>query len=72
MLNIEGHKTRYTFPLHVIVKSRLDGLSLPDPSDLGYGVSGEGDLDDHVLALVEVGGDAEPRWHVQFRGGCSI
>lgn len=59
-----------TFPLDVVVVSRLDGLSLAHPRDLGHGVAREGDLYHHVLALVEVCGHAEAWWHVQFWCGC--
>lgn len=53
----------------MVVVARLDGLPLAPPGDLGHRVAGEGDLDHHVLALVEVRRVAEARWHVQFRRG---
>lgn len=56
----------FTFPLDVVVQARLDGLALPHPRDLGHRVSSEWNLDDDVLALVEVCRDAETRWYVQF------
>lgn len=55
-----------TFPLHVVMQSRLDGLSLSHPRDLRYGVSGERYLDDDVFTLIEVRRDPESGRYIQF------
>ena len=55
--------------LDLEVSSGLDGLSLALPGDPWLGVSGEGDLDDSVLTLVEEGRVAETRRHVQTSRG---
>ena len=59
-----------TFPLNMVMMTRLDGLSFTHPRDLGHGVAGEWNLDHHVLALVEVRSHTETWWHVQFWCGC--
>ena len=58
--------------LDLEVSSGLDGLSLALPRDPWLGVSGEGDLDDSVLTLVEEGRVAETRRHVQTSRGLDL
>lgn len=63
----DGQHSMPLLHLNGVVAARLDYFTFPYPRDLRFGVASEWDLDDNVHTLVEEGGVAEPRRHIQLR-----